>query len=259
MYAIFRAKGKQFRAEPDKTIRIPSLDAEPGDTVTFDEILLAEENGDVHVGRPTLHGGAVSAEVVEHGKGDKIIVFKRKKRKNYRRKYGHRQPYTEIRVVDIDLGEPGEAGPAPETAEEVAPEEAPEPTAAEEAGEEAEEAAADEVDITDAAEELADEHGIDVATIDGTGKGGRVLKSDVQDAVDAQEADEAEEEDEAEPVRAEEEQGLAAEDVDITDAARELADEHGIDITTIDGTGKDGRVLKSDVQDAVDAQAGSEE
>lgn len=186
MYAIFRAKGKQFRAEPDKTIRIPSLDAEPGDTVTFDEILLAEENGDVHVGRPTLHGGAVSAEVVEHGKGDKIIVFKRKKRKNYRRKYGHRQPYTEIRVVDIEFGEPGEVGPAPETAEEVAPEEAPE--AAEEAVEEAEE----EVDVTNAARELADEHGIDITTIDGTGKDGRVLKSDVQDAVDAQAADEDE-------------------------------------------------------------------
>jgi len=247
MYAIFRAKGKQFRAEPDKTIRIPSLDAEPGDTVTFDEILLAEDDGDVRVGRPTLEGGAVSAEVVEHGKGDKIIVFKRKKRKNYRRKYGHRQPYTEIRVVDIEFGE---AGPSAATAEEMAPEEpaeAPEPSPAEG---EAEEAAAEEVDITDAARELAEEHGIDVAAVEGTGKGGRVLKSDVQEAVDALESGEEEQE----PVRAEEEQGLTADEVDITDAARELADEHGIDITTIEGTGKDGRVLKSDVQDAVSAQ-----
>ncbi|MFB6240290.1 MAG: 50S ribosomal protein L21 [Gemmatimonadota bacterium] len=196
MYAIFRAKGKQFRAEPEKTIRIPSLDAEPGETVTFDEILLAEDDGEVHVGRPTLEGGAIAAEVVEHGKGEKVIVFKRKKRKNYRRKQGHRQPYTEIRVVDIDLGE---GGPSAETAAEVAPEEAVE---APEAGEEPE----------------------------------------------------AETAEEAEPVRAEEEQGLTAEDVDITDAARELADEHGIDITTLDGTGKDGRILKADVQEAVKAQ-----
>jgi len=235
MYAIFRAKGKQFRAEPDKTIRIPSLDADPGDTVTFDEILLAEDDGDVRVGRPTLKGGAVSAEVVEHGKGDKVIVFKRKKRKNYRRKYGHRQPYTEIRVVDIEIGE---AGPPAETAEEMAPEEpagaeAPEPAVAEEEAE-----AAEEVDITDAARELADEHGIDIAAL--------------VDALEEEEAGEAGEDEE--PVRAEEEQGLTAEEVDITDAARELADEHGIDITTLEGTGKDGRVLKSDVQDAVSAQ-----
>lgn len=206
MYAIFRAKGKQFRAEPEKTIRIPSLDAEPGDTVTFDEILLAEDDGEVHVGRPTLEGGAIAAEVVEHGKGEKVIVFKRKKRKNYRRKQGHRQPYTEIRVVNIDLGD---GGPSAETAAEVAPEEAVE---APEADEEPEAEAPEEA--------VADEDGGE----------------------------------DAEPVRAEEEQGLTAEDVDITNAARELADEHGIDITTLDGTGKDGRILKSDVQEAVKAQ-----
>jgi pyruvate dehydrogenase E2 component (dihydrolipoamide acetyltransferase) len=116
------------------------------------------------------------------------------------------------------------------------------------APEEAAEAAV-EVDATDAARNLADEHGIDITTVEGTGKDGRVLKSDVQGAVDDREDDDG-----GEPVRAEDEQGLTAADVDITDAAGDRADEHGIDITTIEGTGKDGRVRKSDVQDAIRAR-----
>nr|PZN91390.1 MAG: 50S ribosomal protein L21 [bacterium] len=104
MYAIIRTGGKQFRAEPGKTIRIPALAAEVGQTVTFDEVLLAESDGQVRVGRPTLEGAAVEAEVVSHGKGEKIIVFKWKRRKNYRRKKGHRQKYTEVRINEIRLG-----------------------------------------------------------------------------------------------------------------------------------------------------------
>ena len=104
MYAIIRTGGKQFRAEPGKTIRIPALAAEVGQTVTFDEVLLAESDGEVRVGRPTLEGAAVEGEVVSHGKGEKIIVFKWKRRKNYRRKKGHRQKYTEVRIGQIRLG-----------------------------------------------------------------------------------------------------------------------------------------------------------
>jgi len=103
MYAIIRTGGKQFRAEPGKTIRIPALAAEVGQTVTFDEVLLAESDGEVRVGRPTLEGAAVEGEVVSHGKGEKIIVFKWKRRKNYRRKKGHRQKYTEVRINGIRL------------------------------------------------------------------------------------------------------------------------------------------------------------
>jgi len=104
MYAIIRTGGKQFRAEPGQTIRIPALAAEVGQTVTFDEVLLAESNGEVRVGRPTIEGAAVEGEVVSHGKGEKIIVFKWKRRKNYRRKKGHRQKYTEVRIGQIRLG-----------------------------------------------------------------------------------------------------------------------------------------------------------
>ena len=104
MYAIIRTGGKQFRAEPGKTIRIPSLDAEPGSDVTFGEVLLSATDNDVMVGAPLLDGAAVTAEVVKHGKGEKIIVFKFKRRKNYRRKQGHRQKYTEVRVREINLG-----------------------------------------------------------------------------------------------------------------------------------------------------------
>lgn len=104
MYAVFRTGGKQFRAEPGTTIRIPSLEAEEGSTVTFDEVLLAGTGeGEVSVGAPTVQGARVEAEVVRHGRGEKIIVFKRKRRKGYRRKQGHRQGFTEIRVSGISV------------------------------------------------------------------------------------------------------------------------------------------------------------
>jgi large subunit ribosomal protein L21 len=101
MYAVFRTGGKQFRAEPGKKIRVPSMEVEPGDSITFDDVLLASDGKDVQVGEPTVKGAKVKAEVVQHGRDRKIIVFKRKRRKGYRRKQGHRQGYTEIRVDEI--------------------------------------------------------------------------------------------------------------------------------------------------------------
>jgi len=103
-YAIFKAAGFQYRAELGDTLRLPSLDAESGDTVTFDEVLLGAAEDEVLVGRPTLEGAAVRAEVLGHGRADKVVVFKFKRRKNYRRKTGHRQDFTEVRVSEIDLG-----------------------------------------------------------------------------------------------------------------------------------------------------------
>ncbi len=103
MYAIIRTGGKQFRAEPGRKIRIPSLDADVGETVTFEEVLLASGDDGVQLGAPTVAGAAVTAEVVGHGRGEKIIVFKWKRRKNYRRKQGHRQGYTEVRIADVSL------------------------------------------------------------------------------------------------------------------------------------------------------------
>jgi large subunit ribosomal protein L21 len=101
MYAVIRTGGKQFRAEPGASIRVPSLVAEAGDTVTFDDVLLLSDGDSVTVGEPTVSGAEVRAEVVGHGRDRKIIVFKRKRRKGYRRKQGHRQGYTEVRVSEI--------------------------------------------------------------------------------------------------------------------------------------------------------------
>ncbi len=153
MYAIIEASGKQFRAEADATLRLPSLKAEPGETVTF-RVLLAETDGQIRVGQPSLEGASVSVEVLRHGRGKKIIVFKRKRRKGYRRKQGHRQGFTDVRVVDIALAR---AEPAAE--------------------------AAPAVNVTDVARKLAEEHGLDLGAIEGTGAGGRILKGDVERAI----------------------------------------------------------------------------
>ena len=212
MYAIFEAKGKQFRAEPDMTLLVPTLDAEPGERVTFDQVLLAGRDDEVIVGRPSLEGASVATEVVRHGRGEKIVVYKMKRRKGYRKKQGHRQGFTEIRIVDIDFGtgrsvEPPKVEaskkktvkaeaekPAKVEAEKPAKVEAEKPAklkAEKPAKAEAEKPAkaepAVEVDATDTARELAAEAGIDLATIEGTGKEGRVLKADVQKAIKAQE------------------------------------------------------------------------
>ena len=104
MYAIIRAGGHQYRAEPGKTIRIQSVDAQPGETVTFNDVLLGADGDTIKIGAPVVSGAAVTAEVVRHGRGEKIIIFKHKRRKNYRRKQGHRQGFTEVRVNDISLG-----------------------------------------------------------------------------------------------------------------------------------------------------------
>ena len=202
MYAIFEAKGKQFRAEQDATLRLPTLDAEPGDRVTFDHVLLAQRDDDqVIVGQPTLEGAAVATEVICHGRGDKIVVFKMKRRKGYRRKQGHRQGFTDVRVVEIEFGTGASAEAPKPSAEKPAPKKKaakPKPAAVEVVAAEvqpeveapAAEVVADvEINITDSARALAEEAGIDLATIEGTGKEGRILKSDALKAI--KERDEA--------------------------------------------------------------------
>lgn len=104
MYAIFRAQGKQFRAEKGQTLRLPRIDAEAGSKITFDEVLLASDGQSITPGLPLVKGAKVEAEIVREGKGEKIYVFKFKRRKNYRRKTGHRQHFTEVRITDVTLG-----------------------------------------------------------------------------------------------------------------------------------------------------------
>ncbi len=103
MYAVFKTGGKQFRAEPGQRLRVPSLQAEAGSDIEFDEVLLASDGDDVSVGTLLVDGATVKAEILRHGKDDKIIVFKRKRRKGYRKKQGHRQKFTEIRVDEVVL------------------------------------------------------------------------------------------------------------------------------------------------------------
>jgi large subunit ribosomal protein L21 len=104
MYAIIKSGGKQFRAEPGKTIRIPSLPGEPGETITFDDVVVSADGDRIEVGAPSVSGVTVTGEIVKHGRGDKIVVFKFKRRKNYARKQGHRQGFTEVRINEINFG-----------------------------------------------------------------------------------------------------------------------------------------------------------
>jgi large subunit ribosomal protein L21 len=103
-YAIIRTGGKQFRVSAGQTYRIPSLLGEAGAAVEFNEVLLGSDGSTVRTGVPTLAGAKVSAEIVKQGRGEKIIVFKFRRRKNYARKQGHRQGFTEVRITDIKLG-----------------------------------------------------------------------------------------------------------------------------------------------------------
>ena len=101
MYAIVNIQGHQFRVEPEATLRVPLMDGEPGSTVTFDQMLMHSDGDLVAVGQPHVAGGSVTAEILGHGLDKKIRVFKKKRRKNYRRNKGHRQPFTEIIIKSI--------------------------------------------------------------------------------------------------------------------------------------------------------------
>src|SRR5262245_11748027 len=100
-YAVVRTGGKQYRVSPGDLIHVESLAAEPGSTVELGEVLLAAADGAVRIGTPLVEGAKVTATVVGHGKARKILVFKMKRRKNQRRKRGHRQRTTTLRVLEI--------------------------------------------------------------------------------------------------------------------------------------------------------------
>lgn len=105
MYVIFKALGKQYRGVNGATIRMPYMEEKAaGDKLTFNEVLLASNGDTITTGVPTVAGASVSADVVGHGKDAKLYVFKFKRRKGYRRKTGHRQKYTEVRITDIVPG-----------------------------------------------------------------------------------------------------------------------------------------------------------
>ncbi len=101
MYAIVDIAGQQFKVTKDQKIFVHRLDAEPGNQVDFDRVLLIDNDKNVSVGAPVIEGAMVSAKVLEHLKGDKVIVFKKKRRKGYRVKNGHRQYMTQILIEEI--------------------------------------------------------------------------------------------------------------------------------------------------------------
>lgn len=103
-YAIFEAGGRQFRAEAGDSIRMPLMNGDPGTKLTFDQVLLTADGDKVKTGQPMVTGAKVLGEIVEHGKERKIYVFKFKRRKNYKRKTGHRQQYTEVKITGLKLG-----------------------------------------------------------------------------------------------------------------------------------------------------------
>ena len=100
-YAIFQTGGKQYRVKQGDTIRVESIPGDEGDAIEFDEVLMLSRDGNVSVGAPTVEGARVTTEVVGKGRGKKIIVFKYKAKTRYRRKNGHRQNYTDLRVIGI--------------------------------------------------------------------------------------------------------------------------------------------------------------
>jgi len=101
MYAVIQTGGKQYRVEPGMTISVEKLAGNVGDAIEFDKVLLLADDTSVAVGRPIVDGAKVTGEIVEHGRGDKLIVYKFKRRKDYQRKNGHRQDYTSVRIGDV--------------------------------------------------------------------------------------------------------------------------------------------------------------
>ncbi len=126
MYAVIKTGGKQYRVQEGDVITIEKLNANVGDKVEFDEVLVLGEGADIKVGTPFLDGVKVFGTVTENGKGKKIIIFKYKSKKDYRKKQGHRQPYTMVEITGLGTDKPAKAAPkaeaAPAAAEETATE-----------------------------------------------------------------------------------------------------------------------------------------
>jgi large subunit ribosomal protein L21 len=101
MYAVIKSGGKQYRVESGKQVRVETLAADVGAAVAFEEVLLVGAGDSVKVGAPLVAGAKVKATVVAHGRGEKVKIFKLRRRKHYQKSQGHRQNYTEVRIDDI--------------------------------------------------------------------------------------------------------------------------------------------------------------
>ena len=113
MYAIVEIAGQQFKVEKDQQVFVHRLEAEEGSKIDFDKVLLMDDAGKINVGAPVIKGAKVTAKVLEHLKGDKVIVFKKKRRKGYKVKNGHRQYLTKLEILKIDAKAPAAKKAAP--------------------------------------------------------------------------------------------------------------------------------------------------
>jgi large subunit ribosomal protein L21 len=113
MYAIVNISGKQFKATEGARVRIPKQTGDAGATLTFDNVLLFHDGTNTQIGTPTVSGASVTATVVDHGRERKILIYKKKRRKGYQRKNGHRQWYTEIEIQKIKASTSKKAKSAP--------------------------------------------------------------------------------------------------------------------------------------------------
>ncbi len=101
MYAIFQSGGKQHRVSQGDLVQLEKLEGEVGSTLSFDQVLLAGEDGAPKIGQPMVEGASISGEITRHGRGPKIVVYKFKRRKGFHKKIGHRQPFTEVKITGI--------------------------------------------------------------------------------------------------------------------------------------------------------------
>jgi large subunit ribosomal protein L21 len=101
MYAIVEIAGQQFKVQKEKKVFVHRLEASVGDTLEFSKVLLIDNEGDVKVGTPVVDGAKITAKVLEHMRGDKVLVFKKKRRKGYQKLNGHRQNFTQVQIEEI--------------------------------------------------------------------------------------------------------------------------------------------------------------
>jgi len=104
MYAVIKSGGKQHRVVEGETLRLEKLDVATGESIDFDQVLMVGEGAKVKIGAPIVKGGKVTAEVVSHGRGDKVKIIKFRRRKHSRKQQGHRQWYTEVKITGINAG-----------------------------------------------------------------------------------------------------------------------------------------------------------
>jgi len=115
MYAIVNIAGKQYKVAEGDKLQVARLSSEVGDKINFDNVLLTDDGKNIKIGKPAVKGAVVSAEILEHGRLRKILVYKKKRRKGYQRKTGHRQDYSSIKVNSIKISTPTKKAPAKKT------------------------------------------------------------------------------------------------------------------------------------------------